>query len=121
MIYEILGGTQRERILVEEALWFAKDKLIPRVTTLEVNVRIQKFVLEGSCLQRDRREYDIDIMRGMAEEDLITTVFHEMVHVKQYVRDEIIDCDWDLPYAERPFEIEAYKLQEELLLEFRNV
>ena len=47
-------------------------------------------------------------------EELISTLCHEMVHVKQYIRGQL-DQDSDLDYFDRPSEIEAYQLQEELL------
>lgn len=122
MYYEIKGGSRKEKKLVEAALWFAKNELLPRIKNLEVEIVIGKHVLDGALIgEPDEREFVMEIKKGMNEEDLITTVFHEFVHIKQYVRDEIIDCDWLLPYMERPFEIEAYKLQEELLLKFKNI
>ena len=38
-----------------------------------------------------------------------------MVHVKQYIRGQLDQDSDDLNYFDRPSEIEAYKLQEELL------
>ena len=42
-----------------------------------------------------------------------------MVHVKQYIRGQL-DQDSDLDYFDRPSEIEAYKLQEELLEKWKS-
>lgn len=122
MYYEIRGGSLFEKKIVEVSLWFAKDELLPRIKNLDIEIIIGKHVLDGALIgNAGEREFVMEIRKGMNEEDLITTVFHEFVHIKQYVRDEIIDCDWSLPYMERPFEIEAYKLQEELLLKFKNI
>lgn len=122
MYYEIVGGSRREKKLVEQALWFAKNELLPRIRNLDIEVKIGKFTLEGSLLgASDDREFVMEVKKGMPEEDVITTVFHEFVHIKQYVRDEIIECDWDLPYLERPHEIEAYKLQEVMWEKFKNL
>ena len=52
-------------------------------------------------------------------DDFLTTIFHEMVHVKQYVRKELFsECNFygsHDEYLNLPWEVEAYKVQEELL------
>ena len=40
--------------------------------------------------------------------DFITTVAHEMVHVKQYVKGELVNIEEDIDYWDRPSEIEAH-------------
>ena len=89
-MYSVIGGTKKERAIVTEALWFAKDYWLPRHRKLAVDVEISKGleaeadVLEGD----DDREYEIRVRKGMSQEDLITAVFHEFVHIKQSVRRE---------------------------------
>lgn len=122
MLYDVSGGKRRERKLAEAALLFAKDELLPRIKVLDIEITIGDFVLEG-CLvgSSDDRHFEMEVQSGMSDEDILTTVFHEFVHVKQHVRDEILDCDWKLPYQERPHEIEAYELQEVLLDRFKSL
>tara|TARA_Y100000592_G_C5262807_1_gene218129 strand:+ start:84 stop:263 length:180 start_codon:yes stop_codon:yes gene_type:complete len=55
----------------------------------------------------------------MSKEDLITAVFHEMVHVRQSERGE--EMDFTLDYLDRPFEKEAYKLQESMLEKYKYI
>ena len=54
---------------------------------------------------------------------MITTICHEMVHVKQYARNELgiddYDPDASLNPADFPYEKEAYELQEILLREYQ--
>jgi hypothetical protein len=120
MNYDIRGGSRKEKKLVEAALWFAKNELLPRIKVLDIEIVIGNFVLEGACIGDNKdREFEIQIKRGMSEEDILTTVFHEFTHVKQFVRDEILDCDKDLPYLQQPHEIEAYEMQEELFDKFK--
>ena len=55
----------------------------------------------------------------MSKDDLITAVFHEMVHVRQSERGE--KMDFTLDYLDRPFEQEAYKLQESMLQKYKYI
>ena len=50
-------------------------------------------------------------------DDFLTAIFHEMVHVKQYLRKQLDEYWYDTyeEYINDPNEKEAFKLQEELL------
>lgn len=123
MQYSVEGGTKKERQAVAEALWFAKDYLMPKVRKLAVDVTISKLDVDGDVLDGDEdREYEIRIKRGLGYEDLVTAIFHEMVHVKQAVRKEYPMFEIsDIPYLERPWEIEAFAEQEKMLEKFKKV
>jgi len=88
MLYSVIGGTKKERQLVTEALWFAKDYWLPRHRKLAVDVEIAPgLAAEADCLEGDDdREYEIRVRKGLKTEDLITAIFHEFVHIKQAVR-----------------------------------
>ena len=67
--------------------------------------------------------FHIRIKKGLNTEDLLTAIFHEFVHIKQHIRKEydlfsIHDENGKLAYLDRPYEIEAFKMQEELLEKF---
>ena len=124
MLYSVIGGTKKERAAVEEALWFAKDYWLPRHRNLWVDVELlpeSKIDAEADCLGDDR-EYEIRVRKGLDYEDLITAIFHEFVHIKQHVRKEfpMFECT-DIPYLERPWEVEAYAEQEKMLKKFKKV
>ena len=79
-------------------------------------------VIEGMNVVDKISEIEVD--KRLKGDDFITTIFHEMVHVKQYVRKELFsECNF---YADRdeylklPWEIEAYKLQEVLLTKWNR-
>ena len=123
MLYSVIGGTKKERETVIEALWFAKEYLLPRHRKLTVDVEIasslsaEADVLDGD----DDREYELRVRKGMNREDLITAIFHEMVHIKQAVRKEFPMFEpSNIPYFDRPWEIEAYAEQEKMLESFNN-
>jgi len=63
----------------------------------------------------------VGINPKQSKNELIRTIFHEMVHVKQYVVGDLShensDNLWkgevvDLPYSDRPWEKEAYEQEE---------
>ena len=53
MQYSVEGGTKKERQAVAEALWFAKDYLMPKVRKLAVDVIISKLDVDGDVLDGD--------------------------------------------------------------------
>ena len=116
MFYEITGGTKHERKLVETALLFAKQYLMPRIRDLDIEISIEKDMTADADVVGDEREYEMRVRKGQNDEDLITAIFHEMVHVKQAVRGEFpLFESSDIAYFDRPWEIEAYDLQEKIL------
>lgn len=122
MYYEISGGTKRERKLVEDAVLFAKKYLMPRIRDLDIEITITKKMEVDADVVGDEREYEMRIRGGQDEEDLITSVFHEMVHVKQGVRKEFpLFEDCDMEYLDRPWEKEAYDLQEKILDAYKKI
>ena len=123
MLYSIRGGKKSEKELVIKALWFAKDYLLPRHKNIEIDIELKKNIkCDADVVSGDEnREYIMRVRKGLKEDDLLTSVFHDMVHVKQDVRKEhpLFDCS-TIPYLERPWEIEAYELQETMLTAYRK-
>ena len=123
MLYSIKGGKKSEKDLVVKALWFAKDFVLPRHKNIEIDIELKKNIkCDADVVSGDEhREYIMRVRKGQSEENLLTSVFHEMVHVKQDVRKEhpLFDCS-EIPYLERPWEIEAYELQEVMLTAFKK-
>ena len=124
MLYSVIGGTKKERAAVTEALWFAKKYWLPNHRKLAVDVEITKHLdVDADCLEGDDdREYEIRVKRGLDYEDLITAIFHEFVHVKQDVLKEFpMFTPSEIPYMDRPWEIEAYAEQEKMWKKFTSV
>lgn len=76
------------------------------------------------------RDFIIEIKRNQPKEELYRTIAHEMVHVKQYVYNELneqqnlwcgkkINSD-EIPYHEQPWEIEAESAAYFLFEGFKN-
>jgi len=126
ILVDVVGGKKKEKEIASEVVHWCVKKLLPRLQKLEVEVAIKDTKeLEGYCVQCDDREYEIGIKRGLSLYDLIATICHEMVHVKQYVRKEMDQgYRWktrtiseDTDYLELPWEKEAFRLEERLAME----
>ena len=76
------------------------------------------------------RDFLIEINGSLSVEDKLRTLAHEMIHVKQYAYDELncemtmwrgkeVDAD-KIPYAQQPWEIEAWTKGDRLYRSFMN-
>lgn len=123
MYYYVKGGNNKDRQTISEALCFAKSYLLPRHKNIEVDVEVsKKLVAEADVIDGDdERHFILRVRKGMNREDLLTAIFHEFVHIKQAIRKEYpLFEPCDIPYFERPWEIEAYSLQEIMLDKFNE-
>ena len=59
---------------------------MPRIRELDIEIFIEKDMTADADVVGDEREYEMRVRKGQKDEDLITAIFHEMVHVKQAVR-----------------------------------
>lgn len=117
-IVEVIGGTAKQKQYVESIAYYCIQKLMPRMASLDIVIRIKSVNdAYGYCLSVTDREFEIEVQRDMPLRKLLTTVAHEMVHVKQYARKELIDDTiWQgktvnpkrTDYWELPWEIEAH-------------
>ena len=116
----VTGGRAKQRQQVYRAAIFAWNYLMPRIRNCDIWIELKKVDgADGYCLQTDTREFEIEIDRRLQGDDFLTTVFHEMVHVKQGVRKEWkfneVSYKTDEEYRNLPWEVEAYRVQEEIL------
>jgi hypothetical protein len=123
---EVSGGNRAERDIVEHAVHWCASKMMPRMRTLDIEVKIKKLDdAYGYCLCDDKRTFQIDIKKGLTLYELITTVCHEMIHVKQYATGELKEVEYgakwkgrrfsdDIAYSKLPWEKQAFKLEKEL-------
>lgn len=111
---DIEGGTGQERSQLEKAFWFGLKELMPRKQNLDVSITLCD-TGDSACgwwYGEKGHSHSIELQTGQKTSDLITALFHEMVHMRQCERTTLMEDT--LPYYERPYEVEAYKLQEEL-------
>jgi hypothetical protein len=141
MILNINGSTIRKRELVAEAAYFFKDRLMPRMKTLEIHINLnphyeKKTTDSGDCIWEDTNRYPREFTINLDSHDddwMVQTLAHEMVHVKQWARGEMMDCyDCDdgsptktkwkskyvniktIEYEDWPWEKEALRIEKRL-------
>ena len=56
---------------------------------VDINIELKKMDdYDGSCVDNDNGGYDIEINFNQSLRDVVATITHEMVHVKQYITDK---------------------------------
>ena len=122
------GGNKTQRDIAEKVVDFMIGQLLPRHRTLDITVEFTKMNDDavGYCQMGDtNREFIIEVDKTSGIKEMVTTICHEMIHVKQYVRKEMSDnlveggqATWrgrkvnpNTKYYDLPWEKEAYRLQ----------
>ena len=124
MIYiDVIGdkyGPLIDNDIVEASLFGIKE-LMPRKKNLDIVIELCHTgdSAEGWHWMESDHIHRIELNPFMSREDFVTCLFHELVHVRQAERG--IEDDDSLPYDERPNEIEAYALQEELFEKWKKL
>lgn len=123
-IVSVKGGKIHERHIAEQTVMFMVGLLLPKLRTLDIEIEIKHIpgTTIGYCdMQQTNREFILEIQKGMTLKELVTTVVHEMIHVKQYARKEMDAAgkQWKkssiiegTSYYNLPWEKEAYRLQD---------
>jgi hypothetical protein len=103
------------------------NELIPSAD-VDIFIEIKKQKLNGWCQHNCANEFVLSIDRNLSQDELIKTICHEMVHVKQGVRNELSASNkfcriwkgskYNISYRHSPWEIEAYYLEEKLFNSF---
>ena len=125
------GSTKDKRALAEKTVeWSIKKLGLSRMTSLNVNVILKKMPEGefGLCMtddvMDDIRNFNIEVNKNISLKDFVSTIIHEMVHVKQFAREEmsVYGMRWkskNIPektdYMDLPWEKEAYRLEEKLV------
>ena len=103
MILDIKGSSKKDRKHIEESSYFFEKLLYKRrLPTLQLNIRLidrlkETEGVEADCVWEDRRinprEYTIRLNTSSGRSKMITSLAHEMVHVKQYSIGELRDSN----------------------------
>ena len=102
---QISGGNSVQKEIAFKVISKMIDELMPRMKTLDISVKIKKFKgdAEVFCMMADsNRQCEIDVSRDLPLMDFVTVLCHEMMHVKQFARNEL------------PLEKEAYGRESKL-------
>ena len=113
-MFYVKGGTKTQRELTENVAMFAIKNLFPKIRKYFILIKLDKF---NNCFEYDERDYVINIDKKQNYDDFVTAIFHELVHVKQYLKNEMDNYTFrtTTDYYMLPQEQEAYSLQEKLL------
>ena len=142
MLLEIKGFNRKQKKIVAAAALYFIEKLIHSRARnkLEVTIIRKKLWADGFCQYEDSnihpRSFILEISNKLDGEELIKTVAHELVHVKQYVKNELRERYkpnhhhmWhqeliivnDDNFYDVPWEIEARELEDVLYKQFVGV
>ena len=139
------SGSKKREMAADAAHWYAMH-LMPRLQNkLFVNIKLihkleKKEGLSGDAIWEDDscnrpREFTIRVDSSMSPANMLMTIAHEMVHVKQYARGELKDfsrnikiCKWKgevlecekINYYDLPYEIEAHGREKGLFIRWFN-
>ena len=144
MLLNIKGSNKATRILVNRAAWWYAEKLMGKrlMNNLEIHISLdrnlgKKYNIEGSCIWEDElrrpREFTMKLDASMSIRNILITLAHEMVHVKQWAKDEMYEYQNTpkmvrymgekmhldkVDYWDYPWEIEAFGRQLGLFVRF---
>jgi hypothetical protein len=139
----VTGGTKVQKHIAYTTIGFCVRKLFPSIRKLDLNICIKKFKADddaiGYCqvdtcepfdyVRTSPRRFKVEISKALDLMSFIRVLCHEMVHVKQFIKEELTDTDsgqskWkskvyshNTPYMDCPWEKEAYKQEDALLWE----
>lgn len=132
MVVSVIGSSKSKREMAEDIAHFSLGILAPRLgAKLEIDIVLinnlrNKEGIAGDCTWEDRsyrpREFTIRIDSSQSKQELLETIAHEMVHVKQFARGELKNTNslhiskWNdkevddikTNYYDLPWEIEAH-------------
>ena len=133
----VTGSNISRRSLAENIVNFCIEELMPRMRTLDIEVKIRSMKDEdaiGFCLETDNnRTFEIDAEKTLDEENFIETICHEMIHAWQSATRKMKEKPnkrlWlckdgkyrnytNCAYMRQPWEVEAYRMQEGLKTKF---
>lgn len=129
MMYEVLNAPKKLDIdLLDKAVMFACEYL-----DLDIDVTIEFETLAkhqyGFCdYDEEDGGYVVNIAKRLGRFDMLTTFFHEMVHVQQYAQGRLVGGyknrwlgeEYDCDYMSLPWEQEAFAVEEKMMKAFQG-
>ena len=128
MLIHVKGSTKDKRALAQKTVaWSIKKLGLNRMSSLSIDVVLRKMKKDeyGYCnIIESNRSFIIDVNKNVSLKDFVSTIIHEMVHVKQFARNEMsaYGMRWktktvseNTKYVDLPWEKEAYKLEAKLI------
>ena len=127
-----LGNVKNDRVVdtIERVVSQVSDHLFEDIDHDMISVGFEidhDMVVDGYCTQEDHDDYTIELRSDLRGEELERTIIHELVHIWQYVRGDLIQEHIDglgprmiwrgedltsVDYDDRPWEKQAVELEE---------
>lgn len=107
----INGGSANQRKYAYSMIQYCLKKFLPKHKNISIELNFRRMTKEtsyGFCCQLEPRQFEIEIKRSLPLREMLTTLAHELVHVKQYVLKEIPSNLDQGDYWNRPWEVEAH-------------
>jgi hypothetical protein len=104
----VIGGTKNQRRYAESIAMFVCNKfdISPNI---EISFRrMTNDANYGYACHLEDDDYEVEIKRSLPMREMLTTLAHELVHVKQYVKGEMPESISAGDYWDRAHEIEAH-------------
>lgn len=119
MIYEVSGGKEQQRQVVDKAMSYVIHLLkIPNYVHVEFHLGIYS---SHGVIQENKKRFFVEIYKGVSLAEIAYTVFHEMKHVEQMASGKLQferakrlwegEDHTNTEYFDCPWEIEAYKFE----------
>lgn len=140
-VITVVGGSRKLKQQLHSLAAFTVAKLLPKIQHIDITVmltHLQDTNAYGYCEavsgpRYDRpRIFEIEIHRVLPLDDMLLTLAHELVHVKQYAQSKLYyshtkRCNrWNGQWISQqgqsaPWEIEAYSLEKILVENWKQV
>jgi hypothetical protein len=125
-----INAPKSKKYILEQALksYLKQLKVVKRTVPLDIEIRLVKLDALGYCdFNYDYKYPEINILlnRDLKSDELLITLAHETVHVKQFLRRELKN-KYNVNYwkgkasSNLEWEDEAYSLESVLLDNFKN-
>jgi hypothetical protein len=131
---EVVGGTKFQKDLAVKVVGWYLKKMLPRYRTLDITINLTKCMEKsgayGYCMEGDNnRQFEIEVDKTLRLYDFVSTLTHELTHMKQYAKGEMKYLNdgrtrWkkkiygdNTDYADQPWEKEAFRVEKQLALE----
>lgn len=127
---DIVGVENEEQgVLIRDVIEQSLDTLMPRRRNpvfIDCHIALDEDMGDAEAMvhQEGDDTFFLAISQSALDspiDDFVTLLIHEMVHVRQYIRKQIVEKPYNSfqEYINLPYEQEAYRLQEELLDEIK--
>ena len=130
---EVIGGKKDRKELAQRVIAWYLDTVMPRMKTLDITDNLTNCYKKGAygyCMMgENNREFEIEIDKNLRLYDFVSTLCHELTHLKQYARGEMKQLDdgrtrWkkviyseNTSYEDSPWEKEAFRVEKQLAMQ----